>query len=655
LRKKLSYIAFAFAILFANNSFAQEALSGLQTNPLIKGLHQKRLDQKETLKSKASISLPFIDDFAKSVGLPDSSLWLDNMAFINVSYPDSAPSIGVATLDAINSSGIIYENASSLPFSADTLTSKQINLNYPGDNTIFLSFYYEPGGLGDSPDPKDTLILEYYSLDSTRWDKVWYANFDEVDSMLIENNVLENQTDTIYGDTITNLKRKFQQVLIPVNQDQYRKDNFQFRFRNYASLSSEESNESRASNSDHWHLDFIILNKDRNINDTTIKDVTIIEPITSLFISYDAIPNTHYINVMNTEIKETISMLNRNLSNSIQNASRKYFIYDLYGFMDAPIEFGEGDVNNMTPFSTQLNYTKIIKPFPPRPELDSAAYEVVGTIQSSTAGTSPEAYNWNDTTRLVQNLFNYYAYDDGTAENGYGLIGEGTEQAMVAMQFNSFQEDTLSGIQIYFNQTLDNANQIDYKIHVWDELDGKPNSIIYTLEGLDTISSGDLNKFIIIPFDEKIVLNGPFYIGWQKEDSREMLNVGFDVNRINNDKLFYNNNGEWKQSQYEGTIMIRPMFGHKVEVVTGIDKKPENIKIDFNIYPNPAQDKLNIDLKNNYEMYSYSIFDSYGRIVSNNSTYESSIDISNINQGIYFIRVTNSDNATTTKKFIIIR
>jgi len=122
LRKKLSYIAFAFAILFANNSFAQEALSGLQTNPLIKGLHQKRLDQKETLKSKASISLPFIDDFAKSVGLPDSSLWLDNMAFINVSYPDSAPSIGVATLDAINSSGIIYENASSLPFSADTLT-----------------------------------------------------------------------------------------------------------------------------------------------------------------------------------------------------------------------------------------------------------------------------------------------------------------------------------------------------------------------------------------------------------------------------------------------------------------------------------------------------------------------------------------------------
>jgi len=654
LRKKLTYIVFAFAILFTNNSFAQEALSGLQTNPLIKGLHQKRLDQKETLKSKASISLPFIDDFAKSVGLPDSSLWLDDMAFINVSYPDSAPSIGVATLDAINSSGMIYENASSLPFSADTLTSKQINLNYPGDNTIFLSFYYEPGGLGDSPDPKDTLILEYYSLDSTRWDKVWYANFSEADSMLIETNILENQTDTIYGDTIINLKRKFQQVLIPVNKDQYRKDNFQFRFRNYASLSSEESNESRASNSDHWHIDFIILNKDRSISDTAINDISIIEPIASLFKNYDAVPYKHYPSIMNTEMKETYSILNRNLGNSTPNPKRKFIVYNLSG-LGEPEEFGEGELNDMSPFSTQPYKVPLEYVFPFIPNIDSISFEIQGITDANLTSTEPEEYKWNDTTRFIQNLFNYYAYDDGTSENGFGLIGEGTEQAMVAMRFNSFQEDTLSGIQIYFNQTLDNANQIDYKIHVWDELNGKPNSIIYTLEGLDTISSGNLNKFIIIPFDEKIVLNGSFFIGWQKEDSREMLNVGFDVNRINNDKLFYNNNGEWKQSQYEGTIMIRPMFGHKVEVVTGINKNPEDLNLEFNIYPNPAQDILNIDLINNFEIYSYAIFDSYGRVVSNNNTYESSIDISNINPGIYFIRVTNSDNATTTKKFIIIR
>lgn len=655
MRKKLTYIVFAFALFFANNLFAQETLSGLQTNPAIKGLHQTRHNQKNTTKSKASISLPFIDDFAKSVGLPDSSLWLNDMAFINVSYADSVPSIGVATLDAINSLGLIHENASSLPFSADTLTSKQINLNYPDDNTIFLSFYYEPGGLGDSPDPKDTLILEYYSIDSTRWDKVWYVNFNEADSMLIENNVLESITDTIYGDTITNLKHKFQQVLIPVNHNQYRKDNFQFRFRNYASLSSTESNESRASNSDHWHIDFIILNKDRSITDTTIKDVSIIEPITSLFKTYNAVPYKHYTKILNTEIREFVTMHNRNLSNATQNAPKKYFIYNLAKPQDEPTVFADGGVNSIPPFSTLSSIDKVTHPYPFDPELDSAAFQLVGTIRSSITGTSPTAYIWNDTTRFIQKLYNYYAYDDGTSENGYGLIGEGTEKAMVAMRFNSFEEDTLTGIQIYFNQTLGNANQIDYKIHVWDELDGKPNSIIYTLDGLDTTNTNNLNEFIIIPFEEKKLISGAFYIGWQKEYSREMLNVGFDVNRINNDKLFYNYSGEWKQSQYEGTVMIRPMFGRKVEVITGQDKKPTLEKLEFNIYPNPAQDKLNIDLNNNFEMYTYSIFDSYGRIVSNNSTYESPIDISNINPGIYFIRITNSDNATTTKKFIIIR
>ncbi|MBI9055179.1 MAG: T9SS type A sorting domain-containing protein [Bacteroidales bacterium] len=654
MRKKLTYIVFAFALFFANNLFAQETLSGLQTNPEIKGLHQTRLNQKNTTKSKASISLPFIDDFAKSVGLPDSSLWLDDMAFINVSYADSVPSIGVATLDAINSLGLIHENASSLPFSADTLTSKQINLNYPNDNTIFLSFYYEPGGLGDSPDPKDTLILEYYSIDSTRWDKVWYVNFNETDSMLIENNVLESITDTIYGDTITNLKHKFQQVLIPVNHNQYRKDNFQFRFRNYASLSSTESNESRASNSDHWHIDFIILNKDRSIIDTAINDISIIEPITSLFKSYEAIPYRHYPSVMNTEIKETYSILNRNLGNSTPNPVRKFVIYNLSG-LGEPEEFGEGELNDMTAFSTQKYTTPLYYAFPFIPNIDSISFEIQGITDANLTTSEPEEYKWNDTTRFIQKLYNYYAYDDGTSENGYGLIGEGTEKAMVAMRFNSFEEDTLTGIQIYFNQTLKNANQIDYKIHVWDELNGIPNSIIYTLDGLDTTNTNNLNEFIIIPFEEKKLISGTFYIGWQKEYSREMLNVGFDVNRINNDKLFYNYSGEWKQSQYEGTVMIRPMFGRKVEVITGQDKKPTLEKLEFNIYPNPAQDKLNIDLNNNFEMYTYSIFDSYGRIVSNKSTYESSIDISNITPGIYFIRITNSDNATTTKKFIIIR
>ena len=654
MRNKCINIAIAIVTFFALNAKGQETLTGLQVNPKIQALQQARLDYKKSSKEKAEVSLPFIDDFAKSVGFPDSSKWIDQSTFVNITYAINAPSIGVATLDAINSKGAIYPDTSSSAFSADTLTSKQIDLNYPGDNTIFLSFYYQPGGLGDTPDPKDTLILEFYSLDSLEWHRIWLVNFNEKDSILTESYIQEDITDTIAGDTINDLKTIFQQVIIPINEVQYLKNNFQFRFRNYASLSSGESNESRASNSDHWHIDFVILDKDRSINDTIIKDVSIIEPMSSLLNNYDAIPWHHFPRAISSEMKNSVSMLNRNLYNVKLPAPRKFEIKDLSGLTGIS-EFEGGGIDDIPPFSTQFfersldNYV-----FPYNPSIDSALFEISGFINLTISPETP--YRWNDTTHFYQKFYNYYAYDDGTSENGYGLIGEGTEKAMVAMRFNSFLEDTLSGIQIYFNQTLNNANQFTYKIHVWNEIDGKPGTIIYTLEEQKPVNSDELNKFILIGFDEKLLLNGPFYIGWQKEDfSTKMLNVGFDINRINNDKLFYNFDGQWKKSQYEGTVMIRPMFGHKIDIPTGIEKNPVSEHLNFNLYPNPTQYQLNINIDKQHDNYTYSIFDSYGRIFSNNKINDSTIDISNMNPGIYFIRVSTSNGINTTKKFIIIR
>jgi hypothetical protein len=652
LKSKFKYILAAVALLIAQSSLAQESLSGLEINPAIKKLHEK----KSTIKaknSKAILELPFIDDFAKSVGFPDSSLWINEMAFINISYADSAPSIGVATLDAIDENGSIYENEIGLPFGADTLTSKQVNLNYPGNNTIFLSFYYQPGGLGNSPDPKDTLILEFYSPDSSRWETAWEANFYESDSILIENNLMNTSIDTIYGNTIINLKRTFQQVLVPVNQDQFLKGTFQFRFRNYASLSTSKSNESRASNSDHWNLDFIILDKDRNENDTTINDVTIYVPYVSLLKNYESMPWHHYLFAQNTEMKDYLEMHNRNLSSTGKNPFRKFQIIDLSGFTETK-EFDGGNTSQIYPFSTQYYDRSLNEPLPYYQTLDSIIFQINAFIESD---ITPEStpYRWNDTTRFYQIFHNYYAFDDGTSENGYGLIGEGTSNAKVVMRFESFTEDTLAGIQIYFNQVLNNANQYTYKIHVWDEVNGEPGSIIYTLENQKPVNADELNKFTLIPFDEKILIDGAFYIGWQKENTLEMLNVGFDVNRINNDKLFYNFSGEWKQSQYEGTVMIRPMFGDKVEVVTDIEDTPESKLINLSIYPNPVNDELFINTDFQSNLFNYSIFDSFGRMISNGTLSESSIDVSNLNSGMYFIRISSSTKTSTTKKFLIIR
>lgn len=635
------------------NSNGQETLSNLQVNPVLKNLTPEDNTITKNKSTKSTISLPFIDDFAKSIGFPDQELWINNYAFINQTYSSKAPSIGVATLDAIDGNGAIYANASSATFGADTLTSDTINLDYPGNETIILSFYYQPGGLGDVPEVNDSLFLEFFSQTDQQWINVWNTSFNKTDSTLIElyNYDATIYTDTLYGDTITDLSKVFHQVLIPVKGTQFLNTNFQFRFRNYASLSTGQEIEGTSSNSDHWNIDFVILDKDRSIADSTINDLAIIEPMQSMLIGYDAVPWHHFIRRYDELVSDLLVIEFANLYSTKLNWGAKFHIIGIEGLEENEILSGQSG-EDLDPQSTLLYPINHIYNFPYSSYVDSASFMVKAILEPKTPNSN--ALSWNDTTSFHQKFYNYYAFDDGSAENGYGIIGEGTENAMVAMQFESFKEDTLRGIQIYFNQIIPSSNQKYYKIHVWDDADGQPGSIIYTLENQTPVNEDELNKFSLILFDEEIVLNGKFYIGWQKQNFADMLNVGFDVNRINKDKLFYNFSGTWKQSDFDGTVMLRPMFGKEINLTTSIEK-PEVKEIDFKIYPNPANDILNVDIQDkNSNNFNYIIFDSFGRVHINNSSDGYGINISNLNSGIYFIKIINSNGITTTKKFSVI-
>ena len=227
---------------------------------------------------------------------------------------------------------------------------------------------------------------------------------------------------------------------------------------------------------------------------------------------------------------------------------------------------------------------------------------------------------------------------------------------MVAMRFKTYKEDTLRAVQMYFNQVLNDANQYTFKLHVWSNSDDKPGSIIYTQEGLKPQNSDELNQFVTFKLDDEIILNGNFFIGWQKISTTEMLNVGFDVNKVNNDKLYYNFSGNWVKSQLEGTVMIRPVFGKEFNIATGIDNPSTNRSIDYSIYPNPAQETLNININNDtFNQYAVTVFDIYGKLYIDKSLQDSYIDVSDLNAGIYFIRISNTTGANTTQKFIIVR
>ena len=631
--------------------YAQETLVPLEINPVIKNHFKQKKYPVPTKHSRGILELPFIDDFSKPTIFPDSSLWIGHYAFVNTTYAINPISFGVVTLDAVSYNGSLYPGAGNLQFAADTLTSQKINLNYPGDNSIFLSFYYQPGGLGDTPEPNDTLLLEFYAPEDQTWHKAWHTTFNAKDSMLNEYYSYNNSDKIHYGDTLTDLRKEFIQVILPVQEEKFLKESFQFRFRNYASFSTNSDLESKTSNSDHWHIDFIQLDKNRNINDTIINDIAFIKPMASLLKNYESIPWTHFTRASAYEMEDSISITYRNIGDQIWNISREFEIEDIMGYTGTE-EFTGGTGANIDPFTTEKYKRFIDYIFPYTPENDSALFEIRSYMVTDTLAAR-EPYRWNDTTLFQQKFFNYYAFDDGSAENGYGLYGEGSELAMVAMRFNTYKKDTLRGIQIYFNQTLNQANQNYFTLMVWNENNNQPGSVIYRQEDVKPVDQDSLNKFTRFILDTTLILENSFYIGWQKISTTEMLNVGFDANRINNDKLFYNLSGDWKQSQWEGTLMIRPMFGHELNVGTSSKPAYNATSLNFTIYPNPAKDKLHLKLPDAYSNYRYTIFDSHGRMYIDDWYDENAINISQLNPGFYFIRV-SSKQKSATLKFIVI-
>lgn len=73
----------------------------------------------------------------------------------------------------------------------------------------------------------------------------------------------------------------------------------------------------------------------------------------------------------------------------------------------------------------------------------------------------------------------------------------------------------------------------------------------------------------------------------------------------------------------------------------------------FTVYPNPANDLLNIEKKENIEITSLSVFNTLGQLIMTipNAQKTSTIDVSSLRSGNYFLRI-NSDKGIFNTKFI---
>ncbi|MBS3770944.1 MAG: T9SS type A sorting domain-containing protein [Bacteroidales bacterium] len=634
--------------------------SSLHSQEILIGVGSSRQLQKSEAQKVSgypdTLSLPFIDDFARGVGYPFDNLWEDNYAYVNYQYPVNPPSIGVVTMDALDGEGMLYPNANSAGFEADKLTSKPLDLDLEPSDSVYLSFYYQPGGRGDTSggEFQDSLILQYYSPDSARWQNMWSTSYSREDTLYLRN-YAAGSFEKIYTGPLGH--RKFYQAMVPVKKEKHLKKGFRFRFRNYASLSEPDEVPSRAGNIDHWHLDFIRLDKHRTHRDTIINDIAFVKPLESLLINYESVPWRHWPEAKDYEMSNRITITYRNLGNKVWKISREFEIIDR--MWDNETEtFTGGSGDDIPPF-TKETYPRNPDYIFPYNGRDSALFEIKSYLVTDTL-SERAPYRWNDTIRYFQKFYNYYAYDDGTAENGYGIPGEGSENARVAMKFRTYSPDTLQAIQIYFNQTLDNASRNSFKLMIWENDNGKPGEVIYEQEGLKPVYEDSVNQFHNYVLKEKPFLEaGHFFIGYQKFNT-DMLNVGFDVNNVNNDKMFYNIAGTWNPSGLRGTLMMRPVFGDHMEYIeTSAVEEPEPSSPEktFNMYPNPARNQLNIDLEgNNYSDFTYTVFDIQGRAVIKEKKLKRTVHLEDLPPGMYLLKLRNRQNhSVEVKKFLISR
>src|ERR1041384_2224840 len=114
-------LGFAVSLLAASVCTAQVIEYPLNDNPAIKEYNQRN-KVVATVRHVAAdtLILPFIDDFAQESIYPNTDLWLDSGAFINSTFCDNPPTVGVATFDGIDKLGRLYSTFSSRQY-CDTL------------------------------------------------------------------------------------------------------------------------------------------------------------------------------------------------------------------------------------------------------------------------------------------------------------------------------------------------------------------------------------------------------------------------------------------------------------------------------------------------------------------------------------------------------
>ncbi len=538
-----------------------------------------------------AMSLPFWDDFSFNIKdeTPNDTLWeIDSKSvWVNNGSGINPPSIYVATFDGYNATGNPYSANDILAKGfADAMTSRPLKLGdvAPANrDAVFMTFFYQFAGNGDSPEPGDILSLLFKNA-AGQWIEVWSKTND----------------GTLALD-------EFTEVNINVRSkgsapDDFFHNGFQFQFRSFGRLSGPY---------DVWNVDYVYVSngKAKEIfppgNDTPYLDFpdrSVVTAMTSLLSDYWSMPAKHFFSNIINNIKTPKVTIASNRKDQIApfgetvNYSSEITVETKNTVTTQLLETATnpGNLNYQEPKNVSINIGAI-------PDLsawnsyDSLSLKVLFSLNSkdNIKKISDDVGDWdegvykpinfksNDTISATNILSDYYAYDDGKADFGIKLNGKGTQ---LAYEFNmkTTESDDVIAIDIYFPKYGDDTNQF-IQVFIANSLPSADNE--YSFKQSYAVQRTTRNQFVRLKIPDKVTVKDKFYIGWQL-NSEAVIPVGLDRNTDSGSKIYTKVLGaaNWEQNTtVYGSIMIRPVLGTAPDVILDVERSAAGKP-----YPNPT-------------------------------------------------------------------
>ena len=248
---------------------------------------------------------------------------------------------------------------------------------------------------------------------------------------------------------------------------------------------------------------------------------------------------------------------------------------------------------------------------------------VRGTVVSDTVYAVD--YDWNS--------------DGANAGNGY-FLGRSCGGQVLANAFDIYENTTLTSISFHVNDNSVPGAELNVELY---ETDGQ----IY-LEESDSyvLTAADIDSWVTLP-----LLNPyPLFAGTSYMAAVRGRQHPLDTSLIssttnpNTSRYLQDNCGAGTWYTVSKALLIRMNFGT-------VNSTNDELKLNYNIYPNPSDGKFTIDNLTNdtYDLIVNNIYGQQVLLEKQINNVKKEIDLSFLSKGIYIIEIKNDNNNFTHK------